>query len=54
MATTLSITERSILRILEDLEVEGYISRQNTGKRNVYKMKTRFITKHDLTKYFFI
>jgi len=50
MAITIGITERTILRILGDLEEDGYISRQNTGKGNTYRIKTRLGLKHDLTK----
>jgi predicted ArsR family transcriptional regulator len=50
MANVLGITERSILRILGDLEEDGYISRQNTGKANVYRMKPKLKLKHELTK----
>ena len=50
MATALGVTERSVLRTLGDLEEEGYITRRNAGKSNVYKMKSRLLLKHDLTK----
>jgi CTP-dependent riboflavin kinase len=50
MAAALGITERSIQRLLIDLEAEGYITRQSTGKGNIYNIKSKLGLKHDLTK----
>lgn len=36
MAQELGITERSVLRILDDLEEAGYIRRTRQGRRNLY------------------
>ena len=40
IANELSITERSVMRIIKDLETEGYISRQRDGRVNVYRVNT--------------
>ena len=36
IATELEITERSVRRIIDDLEAAGYISKVKEGRRNVY------------------
>lgn len=38
IASQLGITERSVHRIISDLEVEGYITRQRSGRANRYKV----------------
>jgi len=38
IATQLGITERSVRRIINDLESEGYIERQREGRVNTYKV----------------
>ena len=50
MAAALGITERSIQRILKDLEAEGYLTRQGTGKGNIYEINHTRELKHELTK----
>ena len=42
IATELEITERSVHRIITDLESEGYIERRREGRVNLYKVN------HDL------
>jgi predicted ArsR family transcriptional regulator len=42
IALELGITERSVHRIISDLEVEGYIERQRQGRLNFYTVN------HDL------
>ena len=46
MAATLGITERSILRIISDLEYEGYLKRKRDGRTNRYNLNLS----HLLTK----
>lgn len=36
IATKLGITERSVMRIIKDLETEGYIDKKRKGRANVY------------------
>jgi len=50
MASALGVTERSILRILEDLEAEGYVNWQRTGKGNIYEINHTRGLKHELTQ----
>jgi predicted ArsR family transcriptional regulator len=38
IAATLGITERSVRRILKDLEMEGYIDHRREGRRNSYRI----------------
>jgi DNA-binding transcriptional regulator YhcF (GntR family) len=52
MASTIKVTERTIHRTLIDLEKEGYITRQRTGKGNIYEINTGHGLKHELTRDF--
>jgi DeoR/GlpR family transcriptional regulator of sugar metabolism len=38
IAAHLGITERSVLRIISDLEAEGYLTRTRDGRVNTYKV----------------
>jgi CTP-dependent riboflavin kinase len=50
MASTIKATERTVHRALVDLEKEGYIARQRTGKGNIYQINTEHALKHELTR----
>ena len=50
MAATLGITERSIQRILKDLEEEGYVTWEGTGKGNIYQINHTRGLRHELTR----
>ena len=50
MASALGITERSIQRVLKDLEAEGYVTWQGTGRGNIYQVNHARELKHELTK----
>jgi predicted transcriptional regulator len=50
MASALGVTERSIQRVLEDLDSEGYITWQRTGKGNIYDINNTRGLKHALTR----
>jgi len=50
MASTINVTERTIHRVLIDLEKEGYITRQRAGKGNIYQINTEHGLKHELTR----
>jgi predicted HTH transcriptional regulator len=39
IAESASITERQTHRVLSDLVDEGYVSRQRSGRRNVYEVE---------------
>jgi DNA-binding transcriptional ArsR family regulator len=38
LSTQLGITERSVLRIIGDLEAEGYLERSREGRTNLYEV----------------
>jgi DNA-binding IclR family transcriptional regulator len=40
IAVRVGITERSAHRIVTDLVVSGYVSRERTGRRNSYEVRT--------------
>jgi DNA-binding transcriptional regulator YhcF (GntR family) len=50
MAAALGVTERSIQRVLDDLEAEGYIAWQRTGKGNIYEINHARGLRHRLIK----
>jgi predicted transcriptional regulator len=50
MASTINATERTVHRVLIDLESEGYIRRQRTGKGNIYQINREHGLKHELTR----
>jgi DNA-binding MarR family transcriptional regulator len=50
VAAAIKITERTVHRILLDLEAEGYITRERTGKGNIYQINRELELRHELTK----
>jgi DNA-binding MarR family transcriptional regulator len=50
MALAIDTTERTIHRVLGDLENEGYITRQRTGRGSIYQINPEHGLKHELTK----
>ena len=50
MAPVIKATERTVHRVLVDLEREGYITRQRTGKGNIYRVSRKHRLKHELTR----
>jgi len=50
IASMINATERTVHRVLTDLQREGYIMRQRTGKGNLYKINHARALKHELTK----
>ena len=40
LALACGVTSRSIVSILNDLEAEGYLSRQRVGRNNLYSINT--------------
>ena len=50
MALAINITERTVHRVLDDLEAEGYIKRQRTGKGNLYQINPDLGLRHELTR----
>ena len=51
MASTIKATERTVHRVLIDLEKEGYITRKRTAKGNIYQINTEQSLRHELTRY---
>ena len=40
IAMSLGVTERTVIRIINDLEAAGYISKQKEGRQNRYTINT--------------
>ena len=49
IAQAINITERTVHRIITELEAEGYIERQRVGRNNFYYINPRLRLKHDTT-----
>jgi DNA-binding MarR family transcriptional regulator len=48
IANRLSITERTVLRIIKDLESEGYVERKRVGRENHYQVnRSQPMRRHD-------
>ena len=50
MALAINITERTVHRILLDLEAQGYIKKQRTGKGSIYETIPELGLRHELTR----
>lgn len=50
LASTINVTERTVHRILIDLEKEGYITRERKAKGNVYRINVGLNLKHEITR----
>ena len=50
IASQLEITERSVRRIINDLEEAGYISKVKQGRRNVYTVYKHFHMRRPKTR----
>ena len=50
MASKIQATERTVHRVLIDLEQDGYINRERTAKGNIYQINTKQSLKHELTR----
>lgn len=46
IAATIGITERSVQRIIKDLETSGYIQIRKEGRVNVYQVNARLPLRH--------
>ncbi|MDP7626763.1 MAG: winged helix-turn-helix domain-containing protein [SAR202 cluster bacterium] len=46
MANYIGITERTTLKIISDLEIEGYVKRSRIGRRNVYSVDPKLPLRH--------
>jgi CTP-dependent riboflavin kinase len=50
MASTIQTTERTVHRVLIDLEKDGYITRERTAKGNIYQINSEQSLKHEITR----
>lgn len=50
IAAEIDITERSVMRIIKDLEAANYIERQREGRRNIYHIHPEVFLRHEMTK----
>ena len=50
MALAINVTERTIKRVLGDLDMAGYVTWKRTGKGNIYEMNSTKGLKHELTR----
>ena len=50
MASAIKVTERTVHRVLIDLENERYINRERTAKGNIYQINTGQSLKHELAR----
>ena len=48
IAATIGITERSVVRILGDLEAGGYVKRSREGRVNSYTIMSTLPLKHEI------
>ena len=49
-ASAINITERTVHRILLDLEAGGYVRRERKGRGNAYQINQELELRHELTK----
>lgn len=50
-ALMVGITERSVQRIIADLEEAGYIERKHLGRRNHYRVKADLPLRHPIERH---
>ena len=48
IASSIGITERSVVRILGDLEVGGYVKKARAGRVNTYTIVSTLKLKHEI------
>jgi len=49
IAQAIKITERTIHKIITDLEAEGYVERQRVGRNNAYRVHPHLGLRHETT-----
>ena len=50
IALQADLTERSVLRIIKDLEIEGYIIKERVGRVNRYKIQRELPLRRQMTR----
>ncbi len=51
LAVEVGITERTVQRIIVELEADGYLEHIRDGRRNVYKVFSRKPLRHNIEKH---
>lgn len=51
LAAKVGITERAVQRIVSELELTGYITRQRNGRRNRYQVHTQQPLRHAIEEH---
>lgn len=49
VASAINLTERTVHKIIAELETEKYIERQRVGRNNVYHINSRTELRHETT-----
>jgi len=50
IAAEIGITERSVMRIINDLEAAHYIDRRREGRRNIYHINHELSLRQEITR----
>jgi len=50
IASAINLTERTVHKIITELEAEKYIERQRVGRNNVYHVNSRTELRHETTR----
>jgi len=50
VASAINLTERTVHKIITELETEKYIERQKVGRNNVYHINSRTELRHEATR----
>ena len=50
IALTLGFTERTVHKIIADLEVAGYLKRRKVGRSNTYRINPDLSLRHETTR----
>ena len=48
IASLLGITERSVHRIIAELEIDGYVTKNRDGRNNTYEVNTELSLRHNV------
>ena len=50
VASAVNLTERTVHKIIAELETKKYIERQRVGRNNVYRINSRTELRHETTR----
>lgn len=48
MAQAIGITERAVIRIIDELEEESFLKREKNGRQNIYKLSLEHSFRHPI------